>query len=217
MLAERMGVFLPDGLARPFIVEEIISALEDDDDRERVFSHDGTGHVEEKKLSGASYARFRPNENSGVPERYNETMIRALPRDPAWIYAYWDISEQKRLPMSEDEAGSGLFLRVVELHHSGDHRKDFFDIGISLDDCKWYINVPQPGSSYRVDLCQHKSDKTKILARSNEVKMPLFYLRKSANVPQVTKSLLILSDVEGLHLNEPREDNPNRILAVDGE
>lgn len=216
LLAERMGVFLPEGLARPFIVEEIISALEDDD-RERVFSHDGTGHVEEKKLSGASYASMKPSELSGVPERYNETMIRALPRDPAWIYAYWDISEQKRLPMSEEEAGCGLFLRVVELHHSGEHRKDFFDIGISLDDCKWYINVPQPGSAYRVDLCQHKLDKTKVLARSNEVKMPLFYLRKSANVPQVTKSLLILSDVEGLHLNEPREANPNRILAADGE
>jgi len=48
VLAERMGIYLPEGLDRPFIIEEILSALEDDDDKERVFSHDGTGHVEEK-------------------------------------------------------------------------------------------------------------------------------------------------------------------------
>jgi len=216
LLAERMGIYIPEGLYRPFIIEEIIAALEDDD-RERVFSHDGTGHVEEKKLSGSAHIPYPVHESTGIPERYNETMIRALPRDPSWIYAYWDISEQKRAPFSEEEGAAGLFLRVLEVHPQSEHKKDFFDIGITLDDWKWYINIPQSGSTYRVDLCLHKGDKIKVLARSNELHMPVYYMRRAQQMPQITKSLLILSGIEGLHLTEPRDDNPNRILIADGE
>lgn len=216
LLADRMGIYIPEGLDRPFVIEEIIAAL-DDDDRERVFSHDGTGHVEEKKLSGGSYLPSLTSEKAGIPDRYNETMIRALPRDPSWIYAYWDISEQKRAPFMEDDSVRGLFLRVIELYPQGEHKKDFFDISVSIEDWKWYINVPQPGSLYRVDLCLHKGDKTKVLARSNEVRMPVYYIRRAQSVPQMTKSLLILSGIDGLHLTEPKDENPNRILMTDGE
>lgn len=216
LLAERMGIYIPEGLDRPFVIEEIISAL-DDDDRDRVFSHDGTGHVEEKKLSGGAYIPYPSPDLPGIPERYNETMIRALPRDPSWIYAYWDISEQKRAPFTEEESTAGLFLRVTELEPQKEHKKDFFDINITLDDWKWYINIPQPGSTYRVDLCLHKGDKIKPLARSNEVRMPVYYIKRVQQMPQITKSLLILSGMEGLHLAEPRDENPNRILMADGE
>lgn len=216
LLAERMGIYIPEGLDRPFVIEEIISALEDDN-KERVFSHDGTGHVEEKKLSGGAYIPYPFHDQPGIPERYNGTMIRALPRDPSWIYAYWDISEQKRAPFTEEESSSGLFLRVIEMSPSGEHKKDFFDIGITLEDWKWYINIPQPGSTYRVDLCLRKSDKIKVLARSNEVRMPIFYMKKNQQLPQMTKSLLILSGMEGLHLTESGDENPNRILMADGE
>lgn len=219
-MAERMGVYIPEGLDRPFVIEEIISALEDDD-RERVFSHDGTGHVEEKKLSGGSHisylAGIRSGDRVGIPERYNETMIRALPRDPSWIYAYWDISEQKRIPLEEEEQQARLFLRVIELNSQHERTKDFFDIGITLDDWKWYINIPQPGSNYRVDLCIQKGEKVKALAHSNEVRMPYYYIRRTQQMPQITKSLLILSGMEGLHLTEPKDENPNRILMADGE
>jgi hypothetical protein len=33
----------------------------------------------------------------------------------------------------------------------------------------------------------------------------------------MTKSLLILSDLEGLHLTEPGTDNPSRILVAEEE
>lgn len=216
LLAERMGIYIPEGLDRPFIIEEIITALEDDDG-DRVFSHDGTGHVEEKKLSGGTYIPYPQHDNSGIPERYNETMIRALPRDPSWIYAYWDISEQKRAPFTEEESAAGLFLRVSEKDPGSEHKKDFFDIGITLDDWKWYINIPQPGLTYRVDLCLHKGGRTRVLARSNEVRMPVYYMHRTQQMPQITKSLLILSGLEGLHLTEPRDDNPARIMTADGE
>ncbi|HEY9054187.1 MAG TPA: DUF4912 domain-containing protein [Rectinemataceae bacterium] len=215
-IAERMGIYIPEGLDRPFILEEILDALEEDSG-ERVFSHDGTGHVEEKKLSGTSYRTPQPLSGAVLPERYNETMIRALPRDPAWIYAYWDIAERRRGPLAEQEGQYSLFLRVTEIRRQGDHKKDFFDIPITLDDWKWYINVPMPGSVYRVDLCLRESDKTRVLARSKELRMPLYYMRPAAKSPRVTKSLLLLSGVDGLHLVEAKDENPARVLASDEE
>jgi hypothetical protein len=217
VLADRMGIYLPEGLDRPFIIEEILSALEDDDDREGVFSHDGTGHVEEKKLSGSTSVPTPAAEATEIPSRYNETMIRILPRDPAWIYAYWDIAEQHPGRSEMDDYESDLFLRVVELDPESSEKRDFFDIAISYEDWKWYINIPQPGAVYRVDLCQKFKSKSKVLARSNKVTMPIYYIKNTTRIPQVTKSLLILSGIEGLHLTEPREENPNRILMADGE
>ncbi|MCE5255844.1 MAG: DUF4912 domain-containing protein [Spirochaetaceae bacterium] len=216
LLAERMGIFVPEGLDRLFIVEEILSALEEDD-HERVFSHDGTGHVEEKKLSGRGFLPTLAPDNTVIPSRYSETMIRALPRDPAWIYAYWDIAEQRHPPLGGEDAEANLFLRVVEIDPQSSDRKDFFDISISYEDWKWYINIPQPGAHYRVDLCQRMKAKIRVLARSNELKMPVYYIRNTPRIPQITKSLLILSGIEGLHLTEPRDENPNRILMADGE
>lgn len=216
LLAERMGFYIPEGLDRPFIIEEIVSVLEDED-KERVFSHDGTGHVEEKKLSGGASIPHAAPLAACVPDRYNETMIRALPRDPSWIYAYWDIADQRRANLGEEESASGLFLRVVEKGSSGDGRRSYFDIQVTLDDWKWYINIPRPGRSYRVDLCFRAMDKIKVLARSNEVRMPTHHLEGLSKLPQMTKSLLILSDLEGLHLAEHGTDNPSRILVAEEE
>lgn len=216
VLAERMGIYIPEGLDRPFVLEEVLTALEDDS-KEQVFSHDGTGHVEEKKLSGPIYSAPGPREDLEIPERYNDTMINAMPRDPSWIYAYWDISERKRLSLLEDLEGWSLCLRVIELDGQGERKKDFFDIGVTLDDWKWYINVPQPGAAYRVDLCLKEADKMKVLARSNEVRMPVHYLRDNQRPSQAAMSLLILSGLDGLHLLEPRDENPTRILVAEEE
>jgi hypothetical protein len=215
LLAERIGIFIPEGLARSFLVEEILEAFEEDSN-EKVFSHDGTGHVEEKKLSGSSLASFQVGRVE-IPERYNETMIRALARDPAWIYAYWDISESKRANLVHDESGPNLFLRVSELPSSAETKSDFFDISIGTSDWKWYINVPLAGGSYRVDLCARASSRIKILARSNDVSMPVQFMKTQEDILQATKSLLILSGCESLHLTDRNDANPSRILTTDGE
>jgi len=39
----------------------------------------------------------------------------------------------------------------------------------------------------------------------------------SSRIPQMTKSLLILSGSEELHLIEPKEENTLRILSIGGE
>jgi len=106
-----------------------------------------------------------------------------------------------------------LFLRVSET--SNDEPGFHFDIAVNAEDRKWYINVPYPKRSYRIDLCISRMQKIKILGHSNTIRMPSQYLELSEVLPQVTKSLLILSGSEELHLVEPQVQNSMRIMGIE--
>ncbi len=213
LLAEKMGIYVPDELERVFLIEEIIDAFEEDTS-EKAFSHDTPGHVEEKKLAGHGFIPSQ-SEEIVIPDHYNETYISAIVRDPLWIFAYWDIAESLREKILAEFEEPKLLLRVSEI---ADSEKAFhYDVSVSFDDRKWYINVPYPKRSYRIDLCIAKTQKAKVIARSNVVRMPAQYMDMPSKLPQMTKSLLILSGSEDLNLIEPREENSLRILNMDGE
>lgn len=212
-LAEKMGIYVPDGLERVFLIEEIVDAFEDDT-AEKAFSHDAPDHVEEKKLTGTGFIPGRLEEIA-IPDNYNETAINAIVRDPLWIFAFWDIAEIPRNKILAEVEEPRLILRVIEM---ADTDASFHhDIAVSFDDRKWYINVPYPKRSYRIDLCVAKFQKIKVLAHSNVVHMPSQYMDMNPKLPQMTKSLLILSGSEELHLIEPKEENSLRIMSMDGE
>ncbi len=218
LLAEKIGIFVPEGLDRVFIIEEIIEALEEDTS-ERAFSHDAPGHVEEKKLSGAGFIPGRLEEIS-ISERYNETYIHLIVRDPLWVFAYWDIAESQKEKLLE-EGEPKLFLRVSEVSGPGQRKASSdsfsYNIPVTFEDCKWYINVPEPDRWYSVDLCACLLQKTRIIARSNAVRVPLQYIHHPLKLPLITRSLLILSGSEELHLMEPRKEHSMRILDANGE
>jgi hypothetical protein len=213
LLAEKMGIYVPDGLDRVFLIEEIIEAFEDDT-ADKSFSHDAPDHVEEKKLTGTGFIPGRLEEIT-IPDRYNETYIVAVVRDPLWIFSFWDIAESSRQKITAEMEDPKLFLRVSEVSEA--EPAFHYDISVNFDDRKWYINVPYAKRSYRIDLCIAKCQKIKVLARSNVVRMPSQYMDIPAKLPQMTKSLLILSGSEELHLIEPKEENSMRILNMDGE
>ena len=221
VLADRMGLNLPSGLDRVFVLEEIIEAF-DEETEERRFSHDTPGHVEEKKFAGTGFPEISPCSSQGqAPQnesglRYGDTMIHALARDPGWVFAYWDIAE--RIRSGEGEEGQpALCLRVCELSVGHDLRKDYFDIPVSHSDFQWYINMPHPGSRYRIDLCLQSGGKTKVLARSNEVALPRQYVDTEVWCDDSdTHTLILLSGSRELNIAPPDRGNPCRIL-FDGE
>lgn len=51
-----------------------------------------------------------------IPERYNETYIIAIPKDPDWLYVYWEFSEEtaRLMDSSLEQSGSKLVLRLKE-------------------------------------------------------------------------------------------------------
>jgi hypothetical protein len=214
LLADRMGLDLPPGLERVFVLEEILAVFAEDSE-ERLASRGGALRVDEMKYSGSEPDALyvSPEPSPALQRRYNETMIRALVRDPSWAFAYWDISDAERSLLRCNDSAAALFLRVTEL--DGDEgKREFFDIPISYDDLQWYINLPRAGVRFRIDLCaRHPGSRLRSLARSNVIEAPRQALSPGQGKADAGAiELLRLSGLEELHIEAPLEENPQRIL-----
>jgi len=217
-LAEKMGLDLPVGLERLFVVEEILDALVEDSEDRRA-ARDEAVHVDEKKYSGSELDELDAAIDDLPPleARYNETMIRALVRDPSWAFAYWDLSDAERAALTGVDSESPLFLRVVELNPEGDETKhEHFDIPVSIDDLQWYINLPHSAMRFRIDLCSRKNgsagSRLRVLARSNTVVSPRQELQPGPDgLDSQTARLLQLSGIGDLRIQSSEPDNPLRI------
>jgi hypothetical protein len=110
-----------------------------------------------------------------IPRHYNQTEIRAMIRDPEWAYAYWDIKETELRKLKKNPKYRGLYLRVhdvKDVRYDGSNSNSYFDIPLKMHDDHWYIHLPQPGSSYVLELIYINSRKPHILARSNIIHTP---------------------------------------------
>jgi uncharacterized protein len=239
-LADRTGLDLPPGLERPFVIEEILEVLEDDSE-DLLASQGDVLHIEVKKYSGIGIDEIDigPEANEFIVARYNETMIKAVVRDPSWAFAFWDVSDADMASLRGDEPSAGLFLRVAEASPGGaapsgptstasaqatsessnaDYRREYFDIPVADDDLQWYINLPRSGLRFRIELCARRGGaggKLRVLARSNEVQSP----RQSLALPAVglderAYELLALSGAEDIALEDGPESNPLRIIQA---
>ncbi len=213
-LADKMGLDLPPGLDRVFVTEEILGALEEDS-RERRSSSDAPFHIEEKKFSGSELDDFDACLDAApcLERSYNETMIRAIARDPSWAFAYWDLGEAERSALRASEGASGLFLRVTEIAEDEGLKPDHFDIPVADDDSQWYINLPRSKASYRIELRVRGEGRSRVLARSGAVAVPRLALDEGAVRDRKTLLLLSLSGLHALDIEPQAESNPRRILS----
>ena len=119
----------------------------------------------------------------GAPlqERYGETKIALLPRDPRWIYAYWEVDEAgkeevKRKRGEEIFSRSSLTLRfydVTDIIFNGRNAHKQFDVKVYSETGNWYFQVPESGRNYLSDIgLLTKEGEFIALARSNTVSLP---------------------------------------------
>ena len=215
-LAEKMGLDLPKDLERVFVIEEILSALEEDSN-DRRSSGIASVRLEETKFSVSEFDDVDSCLDAApcIEHVYNETSIRVLVRDPSWAFAFWEIADSEHANIYSVDGSFFLFLRVSELgeEDGAGQKRDFFDIPVSDDDNQWYINLPRPKTRYRIELCARISNKVRVLARSGDVAVPRQFLDVSvAGLEPETAELLRLSGLEKLDIEPPADDNPQRIL-----
>jgi uncharacterized protein len=222
VVADKTGLDLPPGLERPFVVEEILDALEEDSEDRRAAQGEAV-HIDEKKYSGLRMGDFDVDSGLGeaIATRYNDTMIRAIVRDPSWAFAYWDVSDSEIESLRGDENSAGLFLRVAEIEQCGEQgeaHREYFDIPVADDDLQWYINLPRSGVRFRIDLCARRgghNGKFRVLARSNEVESPRLSLAASGQALDPSSfELLALSGIDDLPIDVPPERNSRRIMPA---
>jgi hypothetical protein len=115
-----------------------------------------------------------------LPAIYGRDRIVLLPRDPWWVYAYWEITPATRAEamrtLGVDADAAPLVLRIHDLTADAqvaDQRDPWIDVEISVDVGSQYMNVGRPGVtvSAELGLCT-RAGRFAPLVRSNTLQVP---------------------------------------------
>ncbi len=111
-------------------------------------------------------------EGPELPPKYGETILRALVRDPHWIYLYWEISEDTKDKLRGAE-GEWIFdISESVLRVYAENQELIQEIPVLLDAMNWYISL-QANRTYEFQLGLKGNDGAyHLLASSNPVTLP---------------------------------------------
>ena len=155
-----------------------------------------SGHI--KKQNNDSVSDYR-----SLPEGYGVTEASLLPRDPNWMFIYWEVTADSKAEVCRKH-GQDIFqksrqvIRVYDVTGVGDigqAGQKYFDVPIMAEAKSWYINVQESGRTYCCEVGLITSDGRFIgLVRTNTVALPV------GRVSEVTdeKWMSVTSDFEKL-------------------
>jgi hypothetical protein len=136
---------------------------------------------ESQKAAVESHIAHMIPEAYHLPERYGDDRLIIQVRDPYWLHAYWEITDNLKEAIKK-RIGHETFSRsypILRIYDVTEHditenkRPDYFDLRINGEANSWYINVWEPDRAYRVDLGLLTENKDFILmVRSNKVRTP---------------------------------------------
>ena len=115
----------------------------------------------------------KPAAYSELPDRYGESFVFIMIKDPLHIFAYWEIHPDHEEWALAQLGGNWYYvksvLRVFDVTNSS---QDFYDTVLTGNARNWYLDV-QPDHSYIVELgLRHQDGRYLMLVRSNQVRMP---------------------------------------------
>jgi hypothetical protein len=103
-----------------------------------------------------------------IASAYNDNKIVLLAKDPNWLFAYWEISDEKKNSFNQD-FGQDLWVKsspVIKVINIT--KGTCFYVFINDSSSNWYIHVEDPDSMYAAELGRLVSDRFFInLASSN--------------------------------------------------
>jgi hypothetical protein len=119
-------------------------------------------------------------ETAELPRAYGVDRIALIPRDPWWVFAYWEVTPETRIralrSLGDAAAEAREILRVYDvtfLTFTGDNAWLSFDVELPAGADRWYLNVSRPAASYCVEVGLHTAGGRFLpLARSNVVTTP---------------------------------------------
>jgi uncharacterized protein len=173
--AEKQSIEFDTTIDKDTLVNLLVDLFEEmAEERDEQSSHEV--RVEAKKFAASADEQIDTGQESSyasLPESYNETRLVAMPRDPAWAFAYWEITQDKLVQLRKDR-DVRLFLRVYDLGEKSNGRgsRSSFDIPVKLTDSRWYLNLPRPGGRFVLALVYKKRGKEHELARSSVIDAP---------------------------------------------
>ncbi len=116
-----------------------------------------------------------------IPFGYGKTESYLLPKDPAWMFLFWEIT-QSTLDYLKSQYGAALNTArtIIRLHDvtgvtlfNGTNSVKYYDMPVIFEAKSWYINAPESGRAYIADLGYLTDDGRFILVtRSNATAIP---------------------------------------------
>jgi hypothetical protein len=174
--AGKEDIELPESVEKEDIIDAILEELEEIEG-ERSTNDNPSVKIEEKKYVVAhdeELELFGRKERT-LPATYDTTRIVLLVRDPTWAFTYWEISENLKKDLIGDPGFEGVLLRIHDITRvdwNGSNSNYSIDIPVLLTDDNWYINIPNPGSDYIIELLKAVKDSKAPIATSNVVHVP---------------------------------------------
>lgn len=220
-VADRFGIDVPDDVSRDELADLVFEAAEEArEERRQTDNH--SVRVEEAKYDNRPDGDFNLDESEDIelPDSYNETRIVLLLRDPAWAFSYWDIQNSERDAFQRSPDFEGLMLRVYSLEHPDQDVascRASFDIPVTINDSRWYINLPSQESIYRIALVAVESAEERVLALSNAIAVPAASINEeqSGGRDQATgDEILAQTGIQDLDLPTNGKRIPQRILDL---
>ncbi|MEM4307696.1 MAG: DUF4912 domain-containing protein [Thermoplasmata archaeon] len=134
---------------------------------ERKVEEQVSSHVERKTCEGIP-AVIEP-----LPASYEEDKLVLLVRDPRWIFAYWDLSNQSKIKLAvEIEKSLGTLRKTLRVYELTKGKKKCVDIDVG-NTTSWYINVPHPDTEYQAEFgLKDENDNFVPILISNVVRVP---------------------------------------------
>ncbi|OGS24619.1 MAG: hypothetical protein A3J70_15655, partial [Elusimicrobia bacterium RIFCSPHIGHO2_02_FULL_61_10] len=93
--------------------------------------------------------------HKALPEGYGTTEAALLPRDPNWMFIYWEITENSMKNLRRDHGDDVLkkgrqVIRVYDVSGAADGGQPtkYFDIPVMFEAKSWYVNVQEGGRAY---------------------------------------------------------------------
>ena len=195
------------------LIEMLLEAFEEEQ-IERELDNNSPMWVKERKFKILEDQELQTEIEDEYPlvEGYNENRIMVLLRDPSWAFAYWDLKQGDLEEIRDSRPAGHLFLRVYEISGEkllSDKISDFFDIPLSLKDVSWYINLPQTGVNYCIDLIALFRSGEKTLARSNVIFSPRVELEGERR-----DDIFFQPDNEAFEKFRQDKEIPQRIISI---
>lgn len=160
-LADDYGIDIPEKLNRRFIIGELLEAIEE-------FQEEKPETLQETDSV---------IEGSELPASYNETMITAILRNPAWAYVYWDISTNDLERIQVASNFSSLVLKLCFFSKDDSEKPiETFDVSVNETDRDQYVLLPTVAYSLQINLfAEYKNALPDCLARSKVIVLPEGY------------------------------------------
>lgn len=115
-----------------------------------------------------------------IPESYGQTRLTLLPRDPRWMFSYWEITENTAREI-KSRHGENVFsesqptLRRIQVRSNNGSVRVLrqVDTAVALEARNWYLQVEEDGSTWYVELgLKRPNGEFILIVRSNYVRLP---------------------------------------------